>query len=345
MIDDVAAGERANVHREEASLKHERNQTRDAASSPMIWDPLGEWNQPTWAGQLLRDLPKQAGESIRVERRGTFPWDRALRQAWRTPGRPWFLTSLPGPGMALGLRWLHKRWPMTVLLGQWPQPRLRVNWPGCCGWVPHEQARKAWAQAGWPIDLLQVKPPMAAPPRRALHPSGPRLETKEAQEWILWAGRMHLHDGLREAIWAFCILHYARPQTRLLIVGDGATRTAREQFVRQSQLDPFVRWHQAADVHALLPQVRLIWSTDAQEALPLHAWIASRWGIPVLAVERQQAVLAKAVLEGTRPSHGMHYCQRVQPTEWAKASQEMLRQAESSPLPCMSPLAFALHSQ
>lgn len=294
---------------------------------PLIWDPHDERMQPTWKGQMLRRLAQKWGADAFLEHRSTFPWDLAIGQAWRGKARPWFLTTPLDWSMALRLRLLRTRLPITLLLGEWPTPKCCEYLPGSTGWVPHEQAANAWVMAGWPRDRLVIVPPQDEPmPLPSVSLPATDASSRRSLDWILWAGRMHADDGLRKAIWTFCIVHYARPQTRLAIIGQGLNREDRQRFTRQSRVDAYVRWLEVADLAALVPQVQLVWSTDAQECWPLHAFQARLHGIPLLALERQRESLTKSAFEwGLNPN--VQFLPKLHPTEWARASKQWLERS------------------
>src|SRR5262249_6522300 len=78
--------------------------------------------------------------------------------------------------------------------------------------------------------------------------------------FLLWAGRLEVHKGFHDAVWAFDILQYVEPDLHLVLLGDGPDRGRLRAFVRAINAE--ARVHFAGplpDVAALLARAEVVW--------------------------------------------------------------------------------------
>ncbi len=129
--------------------------------------------------------------------------------------------------------------------------------------------------------LVPVEPAVAEvslPPPAAVAgaPDGARV--------LLCAGRLEMHKGFQEAIWALDILRFVHADLHLVVAGDGPDRPRLERFargLRVTEAAHFVGW--VEDLLPLLSRAEVVWSpgrTETGTQIVLEAMAAGR---PVVA--------------------------------------------------------------
>jgi glycosyltransferase involved in cell wall biosynthesis len=134
--------------------------------------------------------------------------------------------------------------------------------------------------------------------------------------YIVCAGRLHLHDGFRTALWAFGILCFLYDRLHLVILGDGPERRAVAEFAKK--LRGHRRVHllgDRADAAELMLRADLVWALTADAAqVSLAAMSAAR---PVLAVERPS-------LDGIVTAETGLWVPRDEPSLLARCSRDLM---------------------
>jgi glycosyltransferase involved in cell wall biosynthesis len=161
---------------------------------------------------------------------------------------------------------------------------------GLGGWLTVRALRRAarvvaasWAEGeryrrlGVPTERLTRVAPAVVPPGPAPDPATFRHELGLPPDarLVMAGDRLEPAAGLRDAIWAFDILRYDRPELFLVIVGDGPDRARLEAFGRALAFDDF--------------RVRFVGPRPDLLGLAEVVWVAAERGGTELAMEAMAA--------------------------------------------------------
>lgn len=155
-------------------------------------------------------------------------------------------------------RWLLKRADHVLPLGH-----VDAHW---C---------RQWEIA--PEKMTPLTPSLAV---RSLPASAQLSGVPDDAKVILCVGRLEMHKGFQETIWAADILRYPHPNLHVVIVGDGPDRARLEKFAHDLS-GPGVT-HFVGEQEDVLPWIRradLVWSTGRRETgsqVILEAMMAGR---------------------------------------------------------------------
>jgi glycosyltransferase involved in cell wall biosynthesis len=120
---------------------------------------------------------------------------------------------------------------------------------------------------------------------------------QEGTRFVLCVGKLEMHKGFAEAVWAHDILRYIHPDLHLVIVGEGPDRERIEGFARGVESGARVHLPGAvADVGPLMRRAEVVWAPgrrDTGTQVILEAMAAGR---PVVASRWPRA--AELVVEG-----------------------------------------------
>lgn len=113
-------------------------------------------------------------------------------------------------------------------------------------------------------------------------PAGPALTPT-----LIYMGRLSYEKSTDQVIKAFSLINQARPDAKLLLVGDGPERAKLEALVKKLNLAKSVTFtgllHGAALVKAL-QSARLFMTASASENMPLSVLEAMAAGLPIIGV-------------------------------------------------------------
>jgi glycosyltransferase involved in cell wall biosynthesis len=170
----------------------------------------------------------------------------------------------------------------------WSPRRWFEHWllQGCHRIVASHAAEQAecLAQGFMPEQVALVPPGINAVSQRSKEPLPACLE-QPGTRWIVCAGRLDFHEGLRAAFWAVDILCFLYKRLHLLVLGDGPDREVVADFARK--LYAHDRVHvlgDRADAAELMSRAELVWAPVAADGarVALSAMAAGR---PVVAVD------------------------------------------------------------
>jgi glycosyltransferase involved in cell wall biosynthesis len=142
--------------------------------------------------------------------------------------------------------------------------------------------------------LVRVEPgigEVSLPPPAAIPgvPAGGRV--------VLCAGRLEMHKGFQEAIWALDILRYAHADLHLVVAGAGPDRPRLERFTDSLRVAGGVHFAgPVGDVFPLMSRAEVVWAPGRTETGTQVVLEAMASGRPVVAADRPR--LAELVREG-----------------------------------------------
>jgi glycosyltransferase involved in cell wall biosynthesis len=143
-----------------------------------------------------------------------------------------------------------------------------------------------------PGKVVVIPPGVALPEESSANPS-----VFAPSRTVLCAGRLEVHKGYREAIWAFDVLHYVCEDLRLVVAGAGPERRRLERFVRRIHMVDHVTFAGVrADVPDLMAAAEAVWVPSLADGGVCVALEAMAAGRPV--VGSRLPGLAEVVVEG-----------------------------------------------
>ena len=239
-----------------------------------------DWRRPIDFLGVFNPLASLAGEGGKERPDVIHAW--GLGAAWAallgrmcSPGRLRITAPLPGrPG-----------WP-TRWLPRWAGQILALG----------EAQGEGYRRLGVPPSRLTVVAPGVAVPEVLPEPARLAGLPDDARV-ILCLGPIGWHKGHRDAAWAEDILRLVRPETRLVILGNGPAIDSVRRLVQSNHLHDCVHLiGPVADVGPWLARAEVVWAPSLRSGGRLAVLEAMAAGRPVVA--SGLASLAELVVEG-----------------------------------------------